>query len=319
MSGQRGDYLGFTFNGVHSSDLGIVRTSDGSRFNENLLPTIQDKTVQIPGRDGSHFFGSYYTSKQFNISFAYDSMTESQMNRLKQVLGDKKIHDLVFDEAPYKIYSAKITGSATIKYIPFAEGETNRVYKGEGTIQFTAYNPYARSKFKFGNQYSEANKAEWQDAAGIKQEQDDIDKLVGNKIKVYNPGSKESDFSLRINFINGMIPKGGLVLTNEHSGKTISSLYFKGMSAKTARGATAPDSYVKIDTKLNLIEGYNSFDEKTGNIYNSTVTSGFFFNIPQVLDDNTNLIIVTYDNQETNLTDDGYLIEEPLEYCYYYL
>jgi hypothetical protein len=34
------DFIGFTFNGKHSSELGIVRTSDGSRFNENLLPTI---------------------------------------------------------------------------------------------------------------------------------------------------------------------------------------------------------------------------------------------------------------------------------------
>ena len=42
------DFVGFTYNNVHSSSLGIVRTSDGSRFNENLLPTIQDKTVQVP-------------------------------------------------------------------------------------------------------------------------------------------------------------------------------------------------------------------------------------------------------------------------------
>jgi hypothetical protein len=34
------DYIGFTFNGRHSSTLGIVRTSEGSRFNENLLPTM---------------------------------------------------------------------------------------------------------------------------------------------------------------------------------------------------------------------------------------------------------------------------------------
>ena len=55
------DYIGFIFNGKHSSEFGIVRTSDGSRFNENLLPTIQDKTVQVPGGDGTYFFGSYYT------------------------------------------------------------------------------------------------------------------------------------------------------------------------------------------------------------------------------------------------------------------
>jgi hypothetical protein len=42
----KGDYMGFSYGTkadgtpMHSSDLGIVRTSDGSRFNENLLPTM---------------------------------------------------------------------------------------------------------------------------------------------------------------------------------------------------------------------------------------------------------------------------------------
>jgi hypothetical protein len=61
MSGTQNDFVGFTFNGIHSSELGILRTSEGSRFNENLLPTIQDKTVQVPGGDGTYYFGSYYT------------------------------------------------------------------------------------------------------------------------------------------------------------------------------------------------------------------------------------------------------------------
>jgi hypothetical protein len=34
------DYIGFSYNGRHSSTLGIIRTSEGSRFNENLLPTM---------------------------------------------------------------------------------------------------------------------------------------------------------------------------------------------------------------------------------------------------------------------------------------
>jgi len=40
MGGLKGDFISFSFNGVHSSELGITRTSDGSRYNENLLPTI---------------------------------------------------------------------------------------------------------------------------------------------------------------------------------------------------------------------------------------------------------------------------------------
>ena len=147
------DYIGFTFNGVHSSELGIKRTSEGSRFNENLLPTIQDKAIQIPGRDGMYYFGSYYTQRQFNISYAFDSLTEQQLSRIKAVFGDKKPHRLIFDEAPYKVYLAKVTGSASIKHVPFAEGATNRVYKGEGSIQFTAYEPFARSVYKYLDQY----------------------------------------------------------------------------------------------------------------------------------------------------------------------
>src|SRR5574344_845122 len=102
-----GDFIGFTFNGVHSSDMGIIRTSDGSRFNENLLPTSTDKTVQIPGGDGTYYFGSNYTQRQIPISVATDELTETQFRQLKQWLGDKQIHPLVFDEAPYKTYMVK--------------------------------------------------------------------------------------------------------------------------------------------------------------------------------------------------------------------
>ena len=155
MSEFKGDYMGFTYNGVHSSVLGIVRTSDGSRFNENLLPTIQDKTVQVPGGDGTYYFGSYYTQRQFSVSFAFDSLTEEQVARLKSHFGDKQIHDLIFDETPYKVYGAKVTGTATLKYIPFGEGTTGRTYKGEGTIQFTCYWPFARCRYKTKNKYYE--------------------------------------------------------------------------------------------------------------------------------------------------------------------
>jgi hypothetical protein len=54
---------------------------------------------------------------------------------LKTHFGDKEIHELIFDETPYKAYRAKVTGTATMKYIPFNEGEgRERIYKGEGTI-----------------------------------------------------------------------------------------------------------------------------------------------------------------------------------------
>lgn len=270
------DYIGFTFNGVHSDTLGIKRTSEGSRFNENLLPTIQDKTVQVPGGDGMYHFGSYYTQRQFNISYAFDALTEEQLAQIKALFGDKKIHELIFDEAPYKVYQAKVTGSASIKHIPFAEGATNRIYKGEGSIQFTAYDPYARSVKKFLNQYDNANKNEWKAASGMLESGTGYDTLVDNTVKLYNPGVKETDFILTLNFVDGIISAGGINIGAD------AQLNFKAITSQNG------DDQIKINTKLNLIEGYKN-GRKSGMIYNKYITSGTFFKIP--VSDGTGMIL----------------------------
>ena len=299
----KGDYMGFTYNNIHSSALGIVRTSDGSRFNENLLPTIQDKTVQVPGGDGTYYFGSYYTQRPFTISFAFDSLTEEQVARLKTHFGDKKIHDLIFDETPYKIYSAKVTGTATIKHVPFVEGEANRVYKGEGTIQFTCYTPFARSAYKWLDQYNEdSNKKEWAAASKMKETQDIYDIYGAGEyrygIELYNPGNLESHFQLRLNFNEeDKIAEGQISIGNDRL------LKWSEISAK------GEDKYIKINTRINLIEGYNSNNFKSGNIYNKYIIAGDFFKIP--LGESTLLTVDT--NQDSYIG-----IEHPIEYNYYY-
>lgn len=273
------DYIGFTFNGVHSDTLGIKRTSEGSRFNENLLPTVQDKTVQVPGGDGMYHFGSYYTQRQFNISYAFDALTEEQLARIKVLFGDKKIHELIFDETPYKVYQAKVTGSASIKHIPFAEGETNRIYKGEGNIQFTAYDPYAHCREKYlSNEYYKKfnNIDEWKTAAGLLESQGDYDILTDNTVKLYNPGVKETDFILTLNFVNEIISAGGINIGANNQ------LNFKAITSQNG------DDQIKINTKLNLIEGYKN-GKKSGMIYNKYITNGTFFKIP--VSDGTDIIL----------------------------
>lgn len=277
------DYIGFTFNGVHSSDLGIMRVSDGSRYNDNLLPTIQDKTVQAPGRDGTYFFGSYYTQRVFNVSFVFDELTEGQLKRVQAVFGDKKIHDLIFDETPYKAYRAKVTGSATIKYIPFGQGATNRVYKGEGSVQFTAYDPYARSVYKFLNNVPpehQVNINEWNDSAMLRDNNGSYNVLNGNIINLYNPGVKDSDFILTLDFDGyGKIPAGGIKVEKDRINLGI--LNFNEMTKQK------DDSQIKINSSLNLIEGYKDVGGamvKSGTIYNQYIKNGSFFKIPQSLD-----------------------------------
>lgn len=303
MSILKGDYIGFTFNGVHSSSLGIVRVSDGSRYNENLLPSIQDKTIQVPGGDGMYYFGSYYTQKQISISYAFDALTEEQLAHIKVLFGDKKIHELIFDEAPYKAYQAKVTGTAQIKYIPFDEGSTGRVYKGEGSVQFTAYNPYARSVSKDLKDFSEwTNIDEWKDSANLLQDRftEGVDKINGNQIKIYNPGVKESDFILTLNFkASGTIPAGGISLEGGEL------LNFNEISSQNG------DDQIKINTRLNIIEGYKN-GRKSGRVYNKHIINGSFFKIPIAKDVN-NLPKIIIDNKD-------YLAQQVdnIQYDYYY-
>lgn len=189
MKALKGDFISFSFNGVHSSDLGVTRTSDGSRYNENLLPTIQDKTVQVPGADGTYFFGSFYMQRQFNVPIAFDKLTEEKYRKLRQHFGSKGIHELIFDERPYKVYMAKSTGTPQLKTICFdgedEEGNPCRIYKGEGTLNFVCYYPFARSRFKYLENYTSENISEWVDWPGNFVD----DGIIDNKRDLYYLGA----------------------------------------------------------------------------------------------------------------------------------
>ena len=141
------DYIAFSFNDLHSlEDFGIYRTSDSNEgYSDGLFPTLTDKTANIPGMDGEYFFGTQHKQKIFNIKFAFDSLTEEKLQKMKKWLNGKEPENLWFAEAPHKVYTAKVTGSSMITSIAFHQENGSRVYKGQGSVQFTCYNPYART------------------------------------------------------------------------------------------------------------------------------------------------------------------------------
>lgn len=287
-----GDFIGFTFNGVHSSDMGIIRTSDGSRFNENLLPASTDKTVQIPGGDGTYYFGSNYTQRQIPISVATDELTETQFRQLKQWLGDKQIHPLVFDEAPYKTYMVKTSSIPTLKFICFdnitknnSEMVVNRVYKGEGSLQFIAYFPFARCTKKYLSEYTDSNKEEWADASGLLSTQGSYDG-TGTTINLYNPGDLETDF---------------FAYYARTSLSTLTKIYINSniLNFDFSNNDNVTDTYIRVNSKANLIEGCDENFKPTGILYNKFITSGDFFKIPtgesQLLSIGANCVKIEYD------------------------
>lgn len=319
MSAIKGDFTGFTFNGVHSSELGLTRVSDGNRYSENLFPAIQDKTVQIPGADGTYYFGSYYTQQPFNISVVFDDMSEEQFQRIRKVFGDKKVHDLIFDETPYKVYRVKTTGTPNLKYICFDKGPDEfdrdfsnevryeskeqlygisarssfgRVYKGEGQLNFVCYTPFARSRYKYIDEYTvqtvpewgsmdtdsadhiHYNLYDWAEASGLKTSLASVsrnntvyqlDNVTNSGVLVYNPGNFPVHFQLVLLFSGTF---GGCMVGSPLDEDYQGSLTLKSFSLKSQE-----DLGIRINGNLNLIEGIKE-DPDTVEYVKINVTTG---------------------------------------------
>lgn len=142
-------------------DLNIYRVSDGSRYNENLRPTFQDQTSTVQGGDGTYYFGTTFQNRQITLQIAFDNVSEAQRRKLISQMCDKTPKWLILDEMPYKKWLVVPNGSPSIKWVCFNQGPNRRIYKGEGTLQFISYNPYAISRFKYIDEYTLSEIPEW--------------------------------------------------------------------------------------------------------------------------------------------------------------
>lgn len=279
----KGDFISFSYNGVHSTELGIVHVSSSDRYADALLPAIQDKTVQVSGNDGTYFFGSYYTQRQITLVVAFDEVTEDQIRLARKILGSRQSHPLIFDEEPYKIYYAKVSGTPQYNYIPFS---SPRVYKGEGTYTFTCYEPFAHcpNNYKYLNQYTLGNpiyykydnKEEWNLSANLLESKTDgvntYDTFINGSFQVYNPGDLETDFKLIVPInatIKGLKISDGLNDLDSHILMLKDNISPKG-----------EDAFLLFNSRTNLIEGLNADGARTMNLYNEYIKNGHWFKIP---------------------------------------
>lgn len=137
------DYVDFRFGNLRTKDLNLLVVSSSDRYEKNLLPDPTDYTADVPGGDGTYYFGSLFKDREFSCNIAFDSITEENFRTISQIFSTDKLQDLVFDELPYKTYRAKLKNKPEFKYICFKDDDGNRVYKGEGQLTFICYYPYA--------------------------------------------------------------------------------------------------------------------------------------------------------------------------------
>ena len=268
---------------VHSSDFGITRVSDGSRYNDITSPPFQDKTYQAPGRDGAYYFESFYNARQIQVSFAFDHMSETQLRALRKRFDGKNMGELIFDEYPFKAYTVKLQQPLQVKYVCFdeevgvREDEVTpifeRVYKGEGTINFICYDPFARAVHPYLSQYDEFNYpniGEWAEASGLEAGPQDF---TDKKLVLYNNGDYPAEYKIYIPFELMSEPLTLRISAGDES------LYILQLGAITTKLSTN-DEFILIDMERHLIKGANFERVPTGTIYNSYIISGDFGNLP---------------------------------------
>lgn len=287
---------------VSCVDLGFVRVSDGSRYNEELHPSIEDKVVPVPGSDGNYYFGSLYREKQKSIQISYDSMTEEQIRIIRLIFaGDKKLWDIYFDEEPYKVYHVKISSPVQLNYIcmdnndintdtplihnhtlaPSTEDEVNisstitniqRIYKGEGTINIKTITPFATERYQFLNQYTELNKNEWAAASRLKSGLQAEEFNDAGRMGIFNAGDVECDWTATFD-----LPTSAICIKldgNENINRQINI-------NEISTSIKDEDIKIRVNSKLNLIEGLDKDGKPTGSVYNKYKKNGNFFKIPR--------------------------------------
>ncbi len=286
MSVFTGDFLGFQLGDFHSVQLNITRVSSGDRYSETLTPDLKHTTTPIPGGDGTYYWDTYYSQKNFTIDFAFDDLRDEDLRRLKQELSKKGLRPLIFDETPWKKYMVVCSSAPNLKYIAFSHLES-KVYKGEGSIQLTAFYPFGMATKpivydKFVNnddrlyEYDIINDGDLPSPPIIRfmitsalngnEETGETPSIVLYDRRKYNiNGGGRDDYKIcELNFF-GKDDNGNY------------STYWQPVSSEE-KG----QRYALINMRLHLIENVNSNfekDEKT-TLCNRAIRSGDFFEIP---------------------------------------
>lgn len=138
------DYIGFMYDNYHSiRDLKIYRTSSGNRYNLFANSSYQDD-IYSEGIEGQTFLKSKLKSITFQIPFSFDSLTEEDIRKLKQIFSSTKTCEISFDERPYVAYDVKLSQPLKLDYLVFEENGKD-IYKGEGNLQLICYDGYGHT------------------------------------------------------------------------------------------------------------------------------------------------------------------------------
>ena len=162
MLGLKGSFIGFSFDGQHSSRLGISRIFSSDRLEIPICPSTKEVSVDLPGQDGIMFLDSYQAGREIRVSFAFSELTEEQLQKLKQLFNKKGLFKLILDEDPYKVWLVRPTNQIILSNLAYSI-DGKRVYGGQGEIIFKSPNVYATSRYSYREDFVIEKIQEWID------------------------------------------------------------------------------------------------------------------------------------------------------------
>ena len=224
-------YLTFVFDGIDSTQIGVVSVSDGSTYDTPILPTFTDNSLEVDGYDGRYYFNTRIIQKDFTYNCFIDNLSAFQFDQLKSWIRPKKIGKLIRPEEPYRYYWVKVSSVDNLGNIPLTHPDTGGVsYTGNFSVTFTTIGQscgYGMFYYQDDLKYYEyrdifdGTQDYYYDTGLLYKEEMlplHVTRTVGTwDPQIYNPGTYRSKIRLQI-IPSADIASGVITLTNETIG-----------------------------------------------------------------------------------------------------
>lgn len=138
----------FIFDGKDCADMGVYSTTSSGTYTMYIEPTFKDETLEVPAYDGRYYYGTQYSTQQFQFNLFADNLSMTEYRNLRTWLKPRNVGKLILSDQPYKYYIVKITSIGALGEYPLTDAqqvvhsvlgdtiEGNVVYTGKFTVTF---------------------------------------------------------------------------------------------------------------------------------------------------------------------------------------
>lgn len=138
----------FIFDGKDCADMGVYSTTSSGTYTMYIEPTFKDEMLDVPAYDGRYYYGTQYSTQQFQFNLFADNLSMTEYRNLRTWLKPRNVGKLILSDQPYKYYIVKITSIGALGEYPLTDAqqvvhsvlgdsvEGNVVYTGKFTVTF---------------------------------------------------------------------------------------------------------------------------------------------------------------------------------------